>query len=56
MKLAFDIFTISVVSAGAFFFLAGTVGLLRFPDSLTRLHLALSFWACCHKQTDRSAR
>ena len=38
MKLAFDIFTISVVSAGAFFFLAGTVGLLRFPDSLTRLH------------------
>jgi multicomponent Na+:H+ antiporter subunit G len=26
------------VVAGAFFFLAGTVGLLRFPDSLTRLH------------------
>ena len=26
------------VAAGAFFFLAGTVGLLRFPDSLTRLH------------------
>jgi multicomponent Na+:H+ antiporter subunit G len=26
------------VSAGAFFFLAGTVGLLRFPDSFTRLH------------------
>ncbi len=24
--------------AGAFFFLAGTVGLLRFPDSLCRLH------------------
>jgi multicomponent Na+:H+ antiporter subunit G len=24
--------------AGGFFFLAGTVGLLRFPDSLTRLH------------------
>ncbi|MFP4168448.1 MAG: cation:proton antiporter [Desulfonatronovibrionaceae bacterium] len=24
--------------AGAFFFLAGTVGLLRFPDSLSRLH------------------
>ena len=38
MKLALDIFTISLVSAGAFFFLAGTVGLLRFPDSLTRLH------------------
>ena len=26
------------VVAGAFFFLAGTVGLLRFPDSFTRLH------------------
>ena len=38
MKLAFDIFTVFAVSAGAFFFLAGTVGLLRFPDSLTRLH------------------
>ena len=23
---------------GAFFFLAGTVGLLRFPDALSRLH------------------
>ncbi|WP_309143234.1 monovalent cation/H(+) antiporter subunit G [Bradyrhizobium cajani] len=30
--------TIASVSAGAFFFLAGTVGLLRFPDTLTRLH------------------
>ena len=38
MNLALDIFTVSAVSAGAFFFLAGTVGLLRFPDSLTRLH------------------
>jgi multicomponent Na+:H+ antiporter subunit G len=38
MNLAFDIFTVSAVSAGALFFLAGTVGLLRFPDSLTRLH------------------
>jgi multicomponent Na+:H+ antiporter subunit G len=26
------------VSAGTFFFVAGTVGLLRFPDTLTRLH------------------
>ncbi|MBA2375282.1 MAG: monovalent cation/H(+) antiporter subunit G [Actinomycetota bacterium] len=26
------------VVAGAFFFLAGTVGLLRFPDVYTRLH------------------
>lgn len=33
-----DLFTITAVSAGTFFFFAGTVGLLRFPDSLTRLH------------------
>ena len=26
------------ITAGAIFFLAGTVGLLRFPDTLTRLH------------------
>ena len=30
--------TVAAVGAGAFFFLAGTVGLLRFPDTLTRLH------------------
>jgi multicomponent Na+:H+ antiporter subunit G len=33
-----DIWTIVAVSAGTFFFLAGMVGLLRFPDTLTRLH------------------
>jgi multicomponent Na+:H+ antiporter subunit G len=33
-----DVFTVVAVTAGAFFFLAGTVGLLRFPDTLTRLH------------------
>ena len=38
MKAAFDLFTVAAVVAGAFFFLAGTVGLLRFPDSYTRLH------------------
>ncbi|MFO1422061.1 MAG: monovalent cation/H(+) antiporter subunit G [Candidatus Competibacteraceae bacterium] len=38
MSLVLDIFTIAAVSAGAFFFFAGTVGLLRFPDTLTRLH------------------
>ncbi len=38
MNVARDIMTIACVSAGAFFFLAGTVGLLRFPDTLTRLH------------------
>lgn len=35
---AADVFTVVAISAGAFFFLAGSVGLLRFPDSLTRLH------------------
>jgi multicomponent Na+:H+ antiporter subunit G len=38
MSLALDLLTIAAVSAGAVFFLAGTVGLLRFPDALTRLH------------------
>jgi multicomponent Na+:H+ antiporter subunit G len=38
MRAALDIFSVLAVSAGLFFFLAGTVGLLRFPDSLTRLH------------------
>ena len=38
MSLALDLLTILAVSAGVFFFLAGTVGLLRFPDALSRLH------------------
>jgi multicomponent Na+:H+ antiporter subunit G len=38
MSLARDIVTIVAVCAGVFFFLAGTVGLLRFPDTLSRLH------------------
>jgi multicomponent Na+:H+ antiporter subunit G len=38
MSIVLDIFTVLAVAAGAFFFLAGTVGLLRFPDPLTRLH------------------
>jgi multicomponent Na+:H+ antiporter subunit G len=38
MSFALDLLTIVAVSGGAFFFLAGTVGLLRFPDTLTRLH------------------
>ena len=33
-----DLFSVVAISAGLVFFLAGTVGLLRFPDSLTRLH------------------
>ncbi|NVO14066.1 MAG: monovalent cation/H(+) antiporter subunit G [Rhodoplanes sp.] len=38
MSAVLDLVTIVAVSAGVFFFLAGTVGLLRFPDTLTRLH------------------
>lgn len=38
MSLLADIVTVVAVCAGALFFLAGTVGLLRLPDSLSRLH------------------
>src|SRR5262244_1932606 len=38
MSAALDVVTIAAVTAGAFFIFAGTVGLLRFPDTLTRLH------------------
>ena len=33
-----DVATALLVGLGAFFFVAGTVGLLRFPDVFTRLH------------------
>lgn len=33
-----DLLTIVFVVTGIVFFLAGSVGLLRFPDTLTRLH------------------
>ena len=33
-----DLFSLAAIGAGTFFFVAGTVGLLRFPDSLSRLH------------------
>lgn len=38
MSALADLFTMVTVSAGILFFLAGVVGLLRFPDALTRLH------------------
>ena len=38
MNLVVDLFSIAAIGAGVFFFLAGTVGLLRFPDALSRLH------------------
>ncbi len=33
-----EIITIVLLVVGCFFFLAGTLGLLRFPDLFTRLH------------------
>ena len=33
-----EFLTVFLILAGAVFFLAGTVGLLRFPDVYTRLH------------------
>jgi multicomponent Na+:H+ antiporter subunit G len=38
MSTLMDAWTVLAVCAGAFFFMAGTAGLLRFPDSLSRLH------------------
>jgi multicomponent Na+:H+ antiporter subunit G len=38
MSFALDLFSIVAIAAGAFFFIAGTVALLRFPDALSRLH------------------
>lgn len=36
--LMINILTIFFVITGVFFFISGTVGLLRFPDVYTRLH------------------
>ena len=38
MSNILDAFTVLAIGCGAFFFLAGTIGLLRFPDVPTRLH------------------
>lgn len=38
MQAVSDAATIVLISAGALFFIAGTVGLLRFPDFYTRVH------------------
>jgi multicomponent Na+:H+ antiporter subunit G len=38
MSALLDLWTYIAVAAGLFFFVAGTLGLLRFPDTLTRLH------------------
>ncbi|HMR33574.1 MAG TPA: monovalent cation/H(+) antiporter subunit G [Geminicoccaceae bacterium] len=33
-----DLLTVAAVSLGVLFFMAGSLGLLRFPDALSRLH------------------
>ena len=33
-----DLFSALLITAGLFFYLAGTIGLLRLPDTLCRLH------------------
>jgi multicomponent Na+:H+ antiporter subunit G len=38
MERLLDLLSIVAIVAGAFFFLAGSMGLLRFPDAYTRLH------------------
>lgn len=38
MNVVLDALSLLLIVAGAVFFLAGTVGLLRFPDFFTRLH------------------
>src|SRR5260370_39851535 len=38
MSLVVDLFSVVAIGAGVFFFFAGTLGLLRFPDALCRLH------------------
>ncbi len=38
MNSFLDVVSIVAIVAGAIFFLAGTLGLLRFPDTFTRLH------------------
>ncbi len=36
--MALEIIATALIALGAGFFLAGTIGLLRFPDTLCRLH------------------
>jgi len=38
MNFALNLLSVTAISVGSVFFLAGTVGLLRFPDALSRLH------------------
>ena len=38
MRLVLDAISVLLMLAGTTFFVAGTVGLLRFPDLFTRIH------------------
>ncbi|MDF2415336.1 MULTISPECIES: cation:proton antiporter [Aeromonas] len=38
MSIFLDAWSVLAVLAGGFFFFVGSLGLLRFPDSFTRLH------------------
>lgn len=38
MSWAGDLLTVAAVLAGVVFFMAGSLGILRFPDALSRLH------------------
>ncbi len=38
MTALLDLFSMAAIAGGGFFYLAGTLGLLRFPDAYTRLH------------------
>jgi multicomponent Na+:H+ antiporter subunit G len=38
VTILLNVLSIVAIVAGAIFFLAGTLGLLRFPDTMTRLH------------------
>lgn len=38
MSLVLDAFTVLALACGLVFFVAGTAGLLRFPDASSRLH------------------
>ncbi len=38
MSMLISLFSAACVLAGAFFFIAGTLGLLRFGDTLSRVH------------------
>jgi multicomponent Na+:H+ antiporter subunit G len=38
MSMLISLFAAACVLAGAFFFIAGTLGLLRFGDTLSRVH------------------